>query len=295
MKLKTVKDLKSLITFRKETYLRYGPTVRVSTTNKPVEKLHVPKSQLSHKTIQSIFTSLPKTLPLSLVSNGQTATSCWLNEVDYPSVSEILNLTQSEEDRLRLENWRKRKEKEMGVDKFKEHEKQILQRGRTFHEFVVDRLNKPDAVSTDQSVMKLWSSVQLCTSERVLAEKPSFLEQPVSHPVLCYRGVVDCVGRLSLKEEEAPLSIIEWKTSDRKNRPKRISESFDYPVQMAAYIGALRHSLKRKDIRGTLVYAFTDGSKGTVLQMSEAQCHLYWSIWVERVKAFWKLKLSHVQ
>ncbi|KAL7673410.1 hypothetical protein ACOME3_008269 [Neoechinorhynchus agilis] len=117
-----------------------------------------------------------------------------------------------------------------GVDKFKEHEKQILQRGRAFHKFVVDRFNKPDAVSTDQSVIKLWSSVQLCTSERVLAEKPSFLEQPVSHPVLCYRGVVDCVGRLSLKDE-APLSIIEWKTSDRKNRPKRISESFDFLIQ----------------------------------------------------------------
>ena len=63
-------------------------------------------------------------------------------------------------------------------------------------------------------------------------EKVAAIESGVVNHVLNYAGTVDCLAAY-----DGQMSVIDWKTSKRKK--KTLKSCYDYPVQLAAYAGAV--------------------------------------------------------
>lgn len=112
--------------------------------------------------------------------------------VRLPSISKVLQATMPESARIALRKWKLGKIEELGLDGFKEYEKQTLQRGKIFHSAIENFLSKGDVPSRDSSIVKLWDSID--NSLNSLKPKPVLLEQPILHADLKYKGIIDNVS-----------------------------------------------------------------------------------------------------
>ena len=81
--------------------------------------------------------------------------------------------------------------------------------------------------------------------------------------------------------------VIEWKTSDRKK--STINSTFDYPLQMCAYLGALnadaRYTIQANG--AILVVAYNDGSPAHAFTLSATDLNKYWKCWLLRLQEYW--------
>lgn len=199
-----------------------------------------------------------------------------------PSVGKILSATMSEQARKALLNWKASKIAQLGEEGFAEMQKATLERGSNFHSCLESWLSE-EVVDEDRlaRAKELWTSIsgQL---ERV--QRPAkIIERKIYHPFLHYNGVVDCVSSINNK-----LHIIEWKTSE--NQKPSLSNTYDAPVQLCAYLGALRADpeLTGLDISsGAVFVAYTGGNPAHVHLINQTKLKKYWSVWLQRLQEYW--------
>lgn len=133
-------------------------------------------------------------------------------------------------------------------------------------------------------MLPIWKSV-----EPLLVDFKApgvFIEEKVNHPFLLYQGIVDCV---SYHNSTQCLSVIEWKKSDRHK--KSIQFTYDAPLQLVSYLGALNTSREEFYLNpiknGAVVVAYNDGTKADVFRLNEADVKKYWKLWLHRLQEYW--------
>jgi genome maintenance exonuclease 1 len=180
-----------------------------------------------------------------------------------------------------LDKWKKLKITQLGEEGFKSYQKNLLNRGKSLHLNIKNFLQARDstALTITENISNLWKSIEPVFSH---INEVKLRETPISHPYLCYKGIVDCVAVFNGK-----LVIIEWKTSE-KLKPT-LNHIYDNPLQAVAYLGAinyeLNHCLRATEI--VLVYAYEDGSNAQIHHLNCDQCHQYWKQWLNRLKSYW--------
>ncbi|XP_029031240.1 mitochondrial genome maintenance exonuclease 1 isoform X2 [Betta splendens] len=201
-----------------------------------------------------------------------------------PSVTRILQQTLSPEQTFYLERWKKRMIAELGEDGFKEYSQNLFRQGKAFHSALEDILTsgakwedkKPPACPPEvQGYIESVSHIL----EDVSAVRA--IESTVQHDTLNYVGIVDCVARY-----RGVLCVIDWKTSDK---PKPfLSNTYDNPIQVAAYAGALNNdgNYKYQVENGLIVVAYKDGTPGHAHQLSSEMMLGYWQTWLLRLEDF---------
>uniref|UniRef100_A0A224YNK8 Mitochondrial genome maintenance exonuclease 1 n=1 Tax=Rhipicephalus zambeziensis TaxID=60191 RepID=A0A224YNK8_9ACAR len=201
----------------------------------------------------------------------------------YPSVTTILKDTIDEQSKLRLELWKQNMVAEMGEEGFRKYQESILGQGKSLHVNIHDLLNgkpkeeivvKPENEGHWRSLESFWPEVS----------EVAHLESAVCHPHLQYRGIIDCVAMC-----RGEMVLIDWKTS-KKPKP-RLSDTYDNPLQVAAYVGALNYDDKYKiQVRDAMiVIAYEDGSPCEVHHLGPTLCQRHWQRWLQRLRAYWNL------
>ncbi|KAK6645348.1 hypothetical protein RUM43_001624 [Polyplax serrata] len=236
-----------------------------------------------------------------------------IDSVKFPSVSRILHETMSESSKLRLEEWNKQMVAKLGEEGFDKYSKDpenvfeidssrkvLIETTRNRKQILVDLLRKGAKlhrclrtyfetgqevdIEDDEEIKGCWESL-----EKLLPDisNVKMVEEGVNHPVLMYKGVVDCVASY----QEVPC-VIEWKKSKKKKT--QLSATYDAPLQLCAYLGALSWRKSFLPVtNGLVVIAYTCGSPANVFQMDAECCQFYWMQWLQRLQTFW-LKRSSI-
>lgn len=198
----------------------------------------------------------------------------------FPSVTLILNKTMTEESRKTLEKWKQERIAEMGLDEFNRFHQAQLAVGTKFHNTIKTYFTKPQAqLRIEKDVEGVWVSVADVLKS---ISTPKAIESNVIHPVLKYRGIFDAIADY----EEKP-TLIEWKKSDKPR--KSITMTYDNPVQLAAYFGAVCNDLNYKHLNirdALLVIAYTDGSKADIFHLSTDKLREHWAQWLIRLEQY---------
>ncbi|NXD79150.1 MGME1 exonuclease, partial [Halcyon senegalensis] len=205
-----------------------------------------------------------------------------LQKTKMPSVTRILQQTISSQQAFYLERWKQKMILELGKDGFAEYTKNLFLQGALFHAALESIfLSEETAIKEqreDVAVSGYLSSVQ-----HVLKDISSVkaLESAVQHETLQYLGLVDCVAKY-----RGQLCVIDWKTSE-KPKPS-LKDTFDNPLQVAAYIGAINHDANY-DFQvgcGLIVVAYKNGSPAHPHFMDPDLCSQYWKKWLLRLEEY---------
>ncbi|CAK1582586.1 unnamed protein product [Parnassius mnemosyne] len=200
----------------------------------------------------------------------------------YPSVTLILNKTMTDESRAALEKWKQERIAEMGLEEFNKFYEAQMAVGTKFHSTLKNYFTQPQTqLRIEKEVEGVWVSVA-DVLKRI--SSPKAIESNVVHPVLKYRGIIDAIADY----EDKP-TLIEWKKSDKPR--KSIALTYDNPVQLAAYFGAVCNDLNYKHLNvkdALLVIAYTDGSKADVYYLSTDKLREHWAQWLIRLEEYMK-------
>ncbi|XP_055627252.1 mitochondrial genome maintenance exonuclease 1-like [Toxorhynchites rutilus septentrionalis] len=226
--------------------------------------------------------------PIAPSENG-TLEQSWTRHEQYenehcrsPSVNKILGATMPEASRQALLRWKDSKIALLGEDGFAEFQKATFERGSNMHSCLELWCSQQ---SLDEGKLekagKLWNSIQDSLTQ---IERPArVFERKIYHPFLHYNGVVDCVATIDKK-----LHIIEWKTSE--NQKPTIGSTYDAPIQLCAYLGALKADPAFGELNvdgGAVFVAYTNGSPAHVHIMNPVKLKQYWTIWTQRLHEYW--------
>lgn len=198
----------------------------------------------------------------------------------FPSVSKILQSTQSDTAKENLTKWKASKVEELGEVGFIEYQRQLFGRGSILHRYIAHRLqsnSNPPKIA--EEVEGFWASLQPILPN---ISDVKMLEKHITHPFLCYKGVADCVATY-----QGELILIDWKTS---SRPKpSLAHLYDEPLQAAAYLGAFNYdkSIKYQLQEIALIIAYESGEPAEVHRLTHSHCRDYWKLWLARLKKYW--------
>lgn len=199
-----------------------------------------------------------------------------------PSVTRILQQTMPMEQAFYLERWKQRMIMELGEEGFIAYTAALFSQGKRFHAQLEDLF-----LSEEQYTPKKDDTKELVgymnSIEHVLPDVVGVktLESAVVHSELQYLGLVDCVAKYRGK-----LCVIDWKTSE-KQKPY-LKNTFDNPLQVAAYIGAINHDRNynfQVDC-GLIVIAYKDGSPAHAHFIDSEKCLHYWDKWLLRLEEY---------
>eukprot|EP00094_Tigriopus_californicus_P000005 TCALIF_00005-PA protein Name:"Similar to mgme1 Mitochondrial genome maintenance exonuclease 1 (Xenopus tropicalis)" AED:0.45 eAED:0.48 QI:0/-1/0/1/-1/1/1/0/386 len=198
-----------------------------------------------------------------------------------PSVSKILKATMPVDRAVALAQWEERMIAQMGQAGFEAYQKTMLARGHRLHSYIEHYLLEGTKAmdSEDDVSLKHTQSIGPLLNH---FSHPHSLESQVVHPTLKYHGYLDCVAVY----KEKTLALIDWKTSEKKKAS--LSSTFDNPLQIAAYIGALNHDPRYpfQIDHGLIVIVHNDGHEAKVLGISKQKMDIYWKAWLERLKLY---------
>ncbi len=193
--------------------------------------------------------------------------------VQFPSVTSVLNATKPQADRDALARWRAR----VGTVEAQRISSGASRRGTHTHKQVKEFLlgdDWPDATASSP----YWDSIAPVLEDLDVVH---LVENYVFHADLCYAGRVDCVARY-----QDTLCVFDWKTADR---PKEsVKQLRDSPLQLAAYCGAINQTYA--DVGLTLNHA------AVVVAIAHQPAEIfwfdsddlldYWHDWLERLTKF---------
>lgn len=191
-----------------------------------------------------------------------------------PSVTTILNATKPQEARERLMNWRSR----LGTEEANRVSTTASRRGTQTHKYIKRYLLGEDISCPDAS-RPYWDSIQPVLED---IDTVRLVESPVCHRKLNYAGVVDCVASY-----HGIPCVCEWKTADK---PKgSIERLYDYPLQLAAYLGAVNHTYQEYgiEIDSVLLVIAIPETAAEIYLLEKAAIDFYWQQWQERVAAYY--------
>lgn len=206
-----------------------------------------------------------------------------------PTVNVVLNKTRSDLGNFFLQRWREKMIKEMGEAGFKKHQEEVIWQGTNFHACLQQYLSGVPLldVQIPERNQGHWNSISTVLSD---VSDVQAIETSVFHPFLYYKGTFDCVAKY-----KNTLCIFDWKTSDK---PKPLlSNLYDNPLQVAAYLGALNacpdFTAKFGSVEhAAIVVAYTNGESAHVHKMSPAICQHYWAQWCQRLHQYWGMVLT---
>lgn len=139
-------------------------------------------------------------------------------QITYPSVTRILEATKPLEDRIALEQWRER----VGIEEADRISKSALERGRKYDSFVEAFYIRKEEIP-HKSLAKHLSNYELHS-----------LEQNVVSVEYGYKGRYDCIFK-----RNDTLILNDFKGSSKYKKREWLK---DYPLQISAYINAVRES-----------------------------------------------------
>ena len=92
------------------------------------------------------------------------------------------------------------------------------------------------------------------------------------------------------------LCLIEWKSSEKDKTDVR--DLYEYPVQLAAYVGAFLNDPNYKDLKekqefksGLVIHLNKSNGKVDVHEINYQLMEYYWYQWLMTLKKFWNLVL----
>ncbi|KAL7061138.1 hypothetical protein AAHC03_09711 [Spirometra sp. Aus1] len=224
-----------------------------------------------------------------------------------PTVSVILNKTMPLENALILRRWQEKMKKEMGDQGFNELMSRVKRLGKDVHQAISDlllhKIGIPDVPEPVQGYIRSLESVLTRITSTHLVEEDCF------HPILGYRGRFDSINSFQLhprseslrlspspvRVNQGPFVLTEWKTVHESKRVTSLDKAYDAPLQVAAYIGAynITRPPQLPEVRqGLIAYAYADGYPTDILIMGEEELEHYWTIWCNRVCAFYEQNRS---
>ncbi|CAH2253237.1 mitochondrial genome maintenance exonuclease 1 [Pelobates cultripes] len=262
--------------FEEDSFL-YGKVVKTKSSQKTSEP-KVPKKLFPLSNPNKVILSVEKTDPsiplkISLPSRSQ------MTNGNVPSVTRILQQTMPMEQAFYLERWKQRMIMELGEEGFIEYTAALFSQGKLFHVELEELLLSQEDFSIKQEELSGYlASVQHVLGDIVGVKS---LESAVCHSELGYLGLVDCVAKYRDK-----LCVIDWKTSE-KPKPQ-LRDTFDNPLQVAAYIGAINHdnNYNFQVDYGLIVVAYKDGSPAHPHFMDPDLCLHYWNKWLLRLEEY---------
>jgi len=193
-----------------------------------------------------------------------------------PSVSKILNKTQSIEKKTMLANWRAR----VGESEAEAIIANSKVRGEVIHALIEERLkgNEPaiqQRYDTEYletlEVFKYWEQMDLLLPK---IEYPFAIEQPVIHGELDYQGRFDLLAYW-----EGKLTIIDFKTKSKPVLETWLEDDF---TQLAAYAGAIEYARPELKVEQGLIIALTPNGK-QLFVLDKEQLNGFWNAWLLRL------------
>ncbi|KFO93352.1 Mitochondrial genome maintenance exonuclease 1, partial [Buceros rhinoceros silvestris] len=205
-----------------------------------------------------------------------------LQKTKMPSVTRVLQQTLSPQQAFYLERWKQKMVLELGKDGFAEYTKNLFLQGELFHE-ALESIFLSEEMATKEQREDVPISGYLSSVQHVLKDisEVKALESAVQHETLQYLGLVDCVAKY-----RGQLCVIDWKTSE-KLKPS-LKSTFDNPLQVAAYIGAINHDANY-DFQvscGLIVVAYKNGCPAHPHFMDPDLCSQYWNKWLLRLEEY---------
>ncbi|XP_041866334.1 mitochondrial genome maintenance exonuclease 1 [Melanotaenia boesemani] len=265
----------------------YGPVVKAHLPSQT--EMRVPKTL--HPFLNSertLETEEPESGPPTriLFNRGQGRSA--------PSVTRVLQQTLSPEQIFYLERWKRRMVSELGEEGFKEYSQNVFRQGKLFHSALEDILTScsswenRNTSETPQYAPEVQGYMESIAHILEDVRAVRAIESTVQHGILNYLGIVDCVARY-----RGVLCVIDWKTSEK---PKPfLSNTYDNPIQVAAYAGALNNdeNYKYQVENGLIVVAYKDGSPAHAHQLNSELMSEYWKTWLLRLENFTEQRSSH--
>jgi len=263
--------------------------------NEPYPYSELPKNVKDTKSKAKKSESEANTFPLYNSSRvdavkmdeGDILSLAYRRNPNVASVSRILSETMPIESRMALLRWEKNMIEAMGEAKFREYKEELFSEGKRLHSCIEGRL-RIGAFSTDDPSEGLkghLQSVGTVVEEVASSGGVWALESAVVHPQLSYAGIVDCVALY----RNTPV-VIEWKTSTKAKTS--LSATYDNPLQLAAYAGAIafddNYTALRKSLSGLLVYSYASGKPADTYLLSPRQLEGYWQKWLGRLQEYKK-------
>ena len=198
-----------------------------------------------------------------------------INNEKLPSVTTILNKTQTAEKAEGLANWRAR----VGEAEAQRIMDQAAQRGTAMHTILEHHIlgkNRLDLTDVGQQAHKMADVV----IEKGLSHLDEIWGSEVAlyYPEL-YAGATDLVGVYKNAE-----SIIDFKQT---NKPKRREWIEDYMIQLGAYAMAHKYVYQTKIQQGVVLMCSKDGYFQEFI-VSEKEFQKYQHEWLKRVDLYYK-------
>ncbi|KAM6164873.1 mitochondrial genome maintenance exonuclease 1 [Rhynchocyon petersi] len=251
----------------------------------PVCKQKSPKQEEEARAPQNWFPLFnpEKRVKSNTICNPSIPLKIPLQRNVIPSVTRILQQTMTEEQIFYLERWKQHMILELGEDGFSEYKSNTFLHGKKFHATLESILSQGSSTERDGHLQ----SGYIESVRHVLKDVSGVrvLESAVQHKALNYVGLLDCVA-----EYQGKLCVIDWKTSE-KQKPL-IRNTYDNPLQVVAYIGALNHDVNYSfQVQcGLIVVAYKDGSPAHPHFMDTELCSQYWARWLLRLEKYTEME-----
>ena len=199
----------------------------------------------------------------------------------YPSVTSILNLTKSDEDKASLEIWKQR----VGYKEANRIKTDASRRGTSLHSYIEDylkgRINDSFFESNEQH--KNMAKVIIENGIKGKLEEIYGMEGTLINPNDKYAGTADLIGIYRGDE-----TIIDFKQS---NRPKKVDYIQDYFLQLGAY--TLAHNLVyNTNIKSGVILLCTVDNLFQDFIIEGPELLMYQNLFLGRLKIFHELKNS---
>ncbi len=195
-----------------------------------------------------------------------------------PSVTSILQVTKSEEDKAALENWKQR----VGNAEAKRIKNEASNRGTSMHSYIEDflkgRINESFFESNENYKNMAKEIIEKGIKGKL--EEIYGIETTLHYPEK-YAGTADLVGVYQGKE-----SIIDFKQA---NKPKKVDYIQDYFLQLGAY--TLAHNVVYKtNITSGVILLCTVDNLFQDFKIEGKELIMYQNLFLGRVKKFNELK-----